>query len=642
MEEIKNIPSVPESDNKVLENAKIESVNNNGQEVSIQRQKDPIEYEEAKEYISIIMRELEDTKEKLASFTIDTKKKRFNVWKGIAIFELLCLLSAGAVLSVRYVQENYKSNPVINQGSGIHTDAGVITKEKTYHYIENLETMISEMSNQYVTSFQISAERLFGYEYLCFFNENIKVYYRNEFTNDRYEDRYRILLDNGEKLVEFNWDYDLKGNIKNLCPILGKFSEDDSQQLAFLTYSSADSKIPNKVSMIDAKDFTKYTSLDVDDYLKSLFHLSYVEEASNNITTARMDMNIKTASYSYKIKNEHYLEAVYNDQFILNYNDYSTLEEFEDKLSIKAPVYLSSEEFLGEIAGNIMLKDGAVTIENLTYGAYVEADQEDPGKSDVITPRDSILENRVVILGKDNRRYIIPKFEGVEMNTMNWENLVDEGAYKVFYDNGVKESIMGIDVSKYQAKIDWDKVKEAGVEYAIIRLGFRGMNEGTLEIDPMYLKHMDGAKNAGIPVGVYFFSQAITVEEAIEEANMVLEYIDEYDITYPIVFDTEYVTFYNARANNITRAERTDITIAFCEAIKAAGYKPMIYSNTKGMIMHIDLTRLTAYDKWFAYYGNKIAFPYQFQMLQYSDTGKIPGIEGNVDLNISFIDYTLE
>ena len=200
-------------------------------------------------------------------------------------------------------------------------------------------------------------------------------------------------------------------------------------------------------------------------------------------------------------------------------------------------------------------------------------------------------------------------------------------------------SICGIDVSKYQGDIDWNKVKDSGVEYAIIRLGYRGMNEGTLELDPYYEENVKNAVAAGVKVGVYFFSQAKNTEEAVEEAEFVLENIKGYEIAYPVVFDTEEVTTYDARANGLTRAERTDCCIAFCEKMKEAGYTPMIYANTRYMVMGLELERLNDYDKWFAYYGSSHIFPYAFTMLQYSDTGRVPGIEGAVDLDVSFVNY---
>jgi GH25 family lysozyme M1 (1,4-beta-N-acetylmuramidase) len=166
------------------------------------------------------------------------------------------------------------------------------------------------------------------------------------------------------------------------------------------------------------------------------------------------------------------------------------------------------------------------------------------------------------------------------------------------------------------------------------------MNEGTLELDPVFEKNMEGAAAAGIKTGVYFFSQAITKQEAEEEADFVLRAIEKYKVTYPVIFDTERVTTYNARANGLSYEDRTDMCITFCDRVAAAGYTPMIYANTKYMIMGVNLERLEKYDKWFAVYSDKITFPYDFQMLQYSESGSIPGIKGNVDLDISFVDYS--
>ena len=151
---------------------------------------------------------------------------------------------------------------------------------------------------------------------------------------------------------------------------------------------------------------------------------------------------------------------------------------------------------------------------------------------------------------------------------------------------------------------------------------------------------MRGAIKAGIPVGVYFFSQAVSEKEAADEAAFVLNAIAKYKVEYPVVFDTERVTTYNARANSLNMETRTTLARVFCEKVEAAGYKPVIYANTKYMLMGIDLTKLKDIDKWFAAYNPTITFPYDFQMLQYSESGTVPGISGNVDLNISFVDYS--
>jgi lysozyme len=149
-------------------------------------------------------------------------------------------------------------------------------------------------------------------------------------------------------------------------------------------------------------------------------------------------------------------------------------------------------------------------------------------------------------------------------------------------------------------------------------------------------KILKGAIAADIQVGVYFFTQAITIEEAIEEADYVLEQIAPYDVTYPVVLDVEDVNDEIARTNHLTIEERTDLAIAFLERIKEAGYTPMIYGNLKTFLVMLDMERLEEYSKWFAYYSFPVYFPYEYEVLQYSEKGTVRGIEGDVDLNITF------
>jgi GH25 family lysozyme M1 (1,4-beta-N-acetylmuramidase) len=196
----------------------------------------------------------------------------------------------------------------------------------------------------------------------------------------------------------------------------------------------------------------------------------------------------------------------------------------------------------------------------------------------------------------------------------------------------------GVDVSYYQGKIDWKQVKESGIEFAIIRLGYRGYGqEGKLVEDKMAFENLRGALNAGLKVGVYFFSQAITVEEAIEEAEFVLKRIKVYDITMPIVYDWEYISE-EARTAKMDARTLTDCYLAFCGKIEEAGYTPMAYFNTYQSRSLMHLTELEAYPFWLALYSDRMTFPYRIEMWQYTDSGKVPGIEGLVDLNLMFTD----
>ncbi len=210
------------------------------------------------------------------------------------------------------------------------------------------------------------------------------------------------------------------------------------------------------------------------------------------------------------------------------------------------------------------------------------------------------------------------------------------------FKNDNEASHKGIDVSRYQEKIDWKKVAGDEVEYAFIRLGIRGYTKGEILQDDTFIYNIEGALDNDIDVGVYFFTQAVSVEEAEEEARFVLDAIEPYPVKYPIVLDVEAVTSANARTADLTKEERTQYCIAFLETIKKAGYKPMIYGNLKTFMLLLDLEQLEEYDKWFAYYDEDIYFPYAFKIWQYTDNGRVDGIKGEVDLNICFEDLSDE
>jgi len=203
------------------------------------------------------------------------------------------------------------------------------------------------------------------------------------------------------------------------------------------------------------------------------------------------------------------------------------------------------------------------------------------------------------------------------------------------------KSRLGIDISDWQTVYDWNAVKESGVEFVIIRAGFRGYGQGTLNPDADAQAHYEGARSVGLPVGVYFFSQAITVEEAQEEANYTLELIADWDVDLPIIFDWEYVND-EARTANITGPELMDMSIAYFEIIEEAGYTPMAYFNRTMSKNMLELEKLTDYNFWLAMYSNRMTFPYAVDYWQYSCTGQVPGIEGPVDMNIWFPDELLQ
>ena len=212
---------------------------------------------------------------------------------------------------------------------------------------------------------------------------------------------------------------------------------------------------------------------------------------------------------------------------------------------------------------------------------------------------------------------------------------MENGEFQYLTDGQVT-SHKGIDVSSHQGNIDWNLVAQDGVEFAIIRVGYRGYgSEGRLVVDEKFENNIKGATAAGIKVGVYFFSQAINEAELLEEANLVLEQIAPYKIECPVVYDVEK-TSAQGRMNAISVEERTQLTKLFCQTIADAGYRPMIYHNTEMGALLINIAELEDYDKWYASYSDQMFYPYDYKIWQYSDKGKIQGISTDVDLNICF------
>lgn len=199
-------------------------------------------------------------------------------------------------------------------------------------------------------------------------------------------------------------------------------------------------------------------------------------------------------------------------------------------------------------------------------------------------------------------------------------------------------SVMGIDVSRYQGEIDWEKVRSAGVEFAIIRVGGRSYGPDAEFYDDINAqKNYEGAKAAGIKVGAYFFAQAVNVTEAREEAAWVLQKLRGWELDMPVVYDWEYVSS-QARTANVGITTLTNCTREFCQAMEAAGYEPMVYFNPTHMRGRVDLEELTEFKFWLAMYSERMTYPYRIHMWQYTDQGVIPGIEGPVDINLYFPD----
>ena len=205
-------------------------------------------------------------------------------------------------------------------------------------------------------------------------------------------------------------------------------------------------------------------------------------------------------------------------------------------------------------------------------------------------------------------------------------------------------SRVGIDVSSHQGQIDWAQVRDAGVEFAIIRVGYRGYTDGLLYEDTMYYQNIEGALAAGLDVGVYFFSQATSTFEAREEAQFVLDRLGGYEIRYPVFFDWEGIapSEGGARTDEVDGEMMTRCAIAFCDSLEVQGFTAGVYFNQSYGYNSFSLRQMTDYEFWLAEYNDQQDFLYEVQLWQYSCEATLPGIETTVDLNLCYRDYLTE
>lgn len=232
----------------------------------------------------------------------------------------------------------------------------------------------------------------------------------------------------------------------------------------------------------------------------------------------------------------------------------------------------------------------------------------------------------------------VQPIEGVPVYNYDSSGFYTQDGIKYYEANGIKAKV-GIDVSQHQGEINWRKVAAAGVEFAMIRVGFRGYSDGNIYEDTKFRENIAGALEAGIDVGVYFFSQAINPEEAEEEVRFVLDRIAGYNIIYPVAYDWEDIYGRTARTDGITTRLLCSCANTFCDAVEQAGYRSMVYFNTYIGLMLYDLSRIMQYDFWYAGYTGVPDFYYDFDMWQYWDSGRIDGIPEKVDMNLCFKEY---
>ena len=226
------------------------------------------------------------------------------------------------------------------------------------------------------------------------------------------------------------------------------------------------------------------------------------------------------------------------------------------------------------------------------------------------------------------------RFAGVARNEYDADGFYKEDGF-LHYEDAARRSEVGVDISAHQQNVDWAAVKAAGVDFAILRAGYRGYTEGTIQEDEQFRTNLQEAKAAGLKVGVYFFSQALDRAEAVEEAEFVLDLLGGEELDYPIFFDWEDIED-EARTDGMDSVTLTACAVAFCKRVELNGYRAGVYFNQRFGYEEFDLRELQDYELWLAEYALTPSFPYHFDVWQYANDGMLSGGDGPVDLNLAF------
>lgn len=297
------------------------------------------------------------------------------------------------------------------------------------------------------------------------------------------------------------------------------------------------------------------------------------------------------------------------------------------------------------------------SVEDLLSGSTLTADDLDIWEE---RPEDTVSENEQEPSSasvkndpaSDGLHTLIVHDNGVEewvsinqylaRNDYDYSGLVYQRPLMKYYENHTKVSYVGADISKTQDYVDFLELKRAGIDFVMLRLGQRGYASGEITMDEYFMDNWKRATDAGLDVGVYFFSQAVTKEEAEEEAQFVIDTLSGNKIPYPVVFAMDTIPNEVSRIDSLDKMERTNIALAFMDKVRENGYFPMVYGDKEWLIQKLSLGSMIGYDVWLSQEKDIPDYPYQFVMWQYTTHGSVAGIAGDANLNICFIDYSVK
>ena len=555
-----------------------------------------------------------------ANFRRYVKKSR----KSIPVLRISLVIAVIAFCaSLLFIAYIYKSEKSDNTAF-----FGTVEKEPEHVFLTNdLQSVASAFNNDTFTAAVASVN---GFEYLRLDTklngEDVSIFYQNEFPGgtDGGNMLKNYIEKNGQTLA-VNTEYDFS----NIYASLPRIVELTGSGNGFLWVSQTSKGVPSSMTLFDVVNMEKAGGINVNGSLGYYFPVEDGGEADFllNVTNSGM-------TYTYKTDSELYNKG--RSGQAIDFLDAMDFTLDTQKFSFTTVVKLG-EGYIGEYAAEMSFSKNGFIMGEQSYHPYLRAEYYEKDSDKILTPSDHIWENPVLIDG-----ILLERYKNVETRTIASEMIIDpeQGNRYIVDENGKMISSFGIDVSAYQGDIDWEKVAASGVKFAIIRVASRGYSKGALNVDEKFEDNIKGALKAGLKVGVYVFSQAVNTEEAKEEAEIAIKNLKGYDITGPIVIDTELISESDtARANDLSIELRTEIVKTFCDTVKAAGYKPMVYAGTYWLQYNLNWDEFADVPVWYAYYGHDPLMDYKFAIWQYTYEGKIDGIEVNtVDLNLMLDD----
>lgn len=472
--------------------------------------------------------------------------------------------------------------------------------------------------------------------------KNKKVYIKKYNKNEKYDTTF-LLANGSRKVVNINVNQiDDKGP-----QISTKYIYDNSTDTVTVNMISNEIMLDTKPTWSLSEDKLVYTKK----YNKNESYITEVKDIYGNISKVNIDVtqingpNIEM-EYVYNKQNNTVTAKMKSNKILANTKPTWNLSN--DKV-IYTKTFSKNETYytpVQDIFGNT--KMAKIEINQIDdKGPEIEVTYTYNDKSGIVTA--NMKSNEIMADTKPTWKLSEDKLTYTKDFNENQSYITD---VKDIYGNTTKVKISitqikkkvlnGIDVSVYQGTIDWTKVSKSGVDFAMIRAGYRGYGDkGVLVEDSMFSKNVLGAKTNKMDIGIYFYTQAINVEEAKEEAKFVVNLIKKYgiDVKYPIAIDTELSPTGTGRADSISKEKRTEIVKAFCETIKQLGYKPMVYASKYWLYDNLNVQQISQYDTWLAHYTDKTDYKYSYTMWQYTSTGNVDGITGNVDKSYCYKIY---